>query len=413
MIRIVLAFAFLTFFVACSPKVSSKFATPEDIRFLERPDEKVKRSPCNDPLSYVAHPELIRPKVIRVNVHFMNSTDGRHSMPKEEAVAYAKEWIHATNSNLDHNMKMFLPHGNDTPVLPIPYRYVISPDPDIPGDEGVYYHIDDELCYVVKKGRERNISDKRIIQKYAVRDDSVLNIFMQTHHLDSIPSPTYSASTNGISMGSSVKIFGQWHKKPSVWDIRGIVNHELGHSLGLAHTWGGYDGCDDTPPHPNCWNKTDTPPCDTMYSNNMMDYNAHMAALTPCQIGKILQNMARPGSIQRNIIEARWCTLDTSATLTVTDSLSLECAYDCEGNIIIESGGVLEITCRLSMPEGSTITIMPGGKLTIGSTGYIHNACGDTWEGIVLVQEKKVKGILEVIDGGKIDHANHTRVSEP
>ena len=138
-----------------------------------------------------------------------------------------------------------------------------------------------------------------------------------------------------------------------------------------------------------------------------------MAALTPCQIGKILLNMARPGSIQRNITEERWCTLDTSATITVTDSLSLECGYDCEGNMIIKSGGVLEITCRLSMPEGSTITIMPGGKLTIKSTGYIHNACGDTWEGIVLVQEKKVKGILEVIDGGKIEDAKHTRVSEP
>ncbi len=413
MIRIVLAFAFLSVFAACSPKVTTEFATPEDIRFLERPDEKVKRSPCNDPLSYVAHPELIRMKTIRVNLHFMNSADGRHNMPKEEATAYARDWIYASNSNLDKNMKMFLPHGNDTPVLPIPYRYVITPDPDIPGDEGVYYHIDDELCYVVKKGRERNISDKRIIQKYAVRDDSVLNIFMQTHHLDSIPSPTYSASTNGISMGSSVKIFGQWHKKPSVWDSRGIVNHELGHSLGLAHTWGGYDGCDDTPPHPNCWNKTNTPPCDTMYSNNMMDYNAHMGALTPCQIGKILLNMARPGSIQRNITEAKWCTLDTSATITVTDSLALECAYDCEGNIIIESGGVLQITCRLSMPEGSTITIMPGGKLIIASTGYIHNACGDAWDGIVLVQEKKAKGILEVIDGGRIDNATYTRVSEP
>lgn len=404
MIRLVTSILILTIAVGCSPKITSRLATSEDIQYVSPdPDTEKKRSPCYDPLSYVAYPELIRMKYIRVNLHFMNSEDGRHCMPKEETAAYAKEWIHAVNSNLDHNMKMFLPHGNETPVLDIPYRYVISPDPSTPGDDGVYYHVDDELCYVVKKGRDRNISDKRVIRKYAIRDDSVLNIFMQTHHLDSIPSKTYSASTNGISMGSSVKMFGQWHNKPSVWDIRGIVNHELGHSLGLAHTWGGNDGCDDTPLHPNCWNKTNTAPCDTMYSNNMMDYNAHMAALTPCQLGKILMNMARPRSIQRNIIESRWCDLDTSATITVTDSMRLECAYDCEGNIIIKSGGELEITCRLSMPQGASITIKPGGLLKVLPTGTIHNSCGSTWKGIILVEEGKRSGRVEIVEGGKIE----------
>jgi hypothetical protein len=414
MIRIAIVFFIFSLTIGCSPKITSRLATAADIEIISPHTEDGKKiSPCYDPLSYVAYPELIRTKYIRVNVHFMNSADGRHNMPQEETAAYAKEWIMATNSNLDHNMKMFLPHGNETAVLPIPYRYVISADPSVPGDNGIYYHVDDELCFAVKQGRDRNISDKRVITKYAIRNDSVLNIFMQTHHLDSIPSPTYSASTNGISMGSSVKIFGQWHKKPSVWDIRGIVNHELGHSLGLAHTWGGNDGCDDTPNHPNCWNKTDTPPCDTMYSNNMMDYNAHMAALTPCQIGKILMNMARPGTIQRSIVEARWCTLDTTANITVNDSMRLEGAYDCEGNILIESGGTLEIACRLSMAEGATITIKPGGKLTVLPTGIIHNACDGTWAGIHLVQERKKTGRLEVVKGGKIENTIQPLVMEP
>ena len=394
--------------ISCSPKISSRLASAADIAVMAPSEEgKAKLSPCYDPLSYVEHPELMRVKYIRVNIHFMNSRDGRYNMPEEETTAYAREWIKATNSNLDKNMKMFLPHGNETPVLPIPYRYVISPDPKVPGDDGIYYHRDDTLCYAVKTGRERNINDKRVIQKYAIRDDSVLNIFLQTHHLDSIPSPTYKPDASGISLGSSVKIFGRWHQKPNVWDIRGITNHEIAHSLGLSHTWGGHDGCDDTPAHPNCWNKTNTPPCDTMYSNNMMDYNAHMAALTPCQIGKIVMNMSREGAIQRDILEPRWCVLDTSATITVTDSVRWNGSADLEGHIIVREGGILEINCRVSMPADATITLHPGAKLRILKTGRIHNACGDRWEGIALMEKGDQKAGIMVAEGGKIEDTLH------
>lgn len=391
--------------VACSPKIQERTARQEDVRILPRSTSTdLKVSPCYEPLSYVAHPELMRFKYIQVNFHFMNSSDGRYNIPEEEVSAYAYEWIQVANSNLERNMKMFLPHGNNTPVLMIPYRYVISPDPSIPGDDGVYYHVDDTLCYAVKTGRDRNISDRRVIKKYAIRDDSVMNIFVQTHHLDSIKSKTYRPDASGISLGSSVKIFGRWNEKPNVWGLRGITNHEIGHSLGLSHTWGGYDGCDDTPAHPNCYNKTDKPPCDTMYSDNMMDYNAHMAALTPCQIGKILMNMTRLGSIQRNILQPRWCKLDTAATITITDSVRWEGSADLEGNVIIAPGGVLVIGCRVSFPEGASILVHPGAKLVVLTNGMLHNSCGDLWQGVRLMEEKKNSGELYLMEGAVIEN---------
>ncbi len=411
--RLVTALLCIVMLAACSPKMIVRSATADDVILLPRSTPGDKTSPCYEPLAYVAHPELLRMKYIRVNIHFMNSTDGRYNMPEEETAAYARDWMFAANDNLNKNMKMFLPHGNETPVIPIPYRYVISPDPTVPGDDGVYYHIDDELCYAVKTGRERNISDKRVIEKYAIRDDSVMNIFLQTHQLDSIKSPTYRPDASGISLGSSVKIFGRWHERPGVWGLRGITNHEIAHSLGLAHTWGGHDGCDDTPAHPNCWNITETPPCDSLYSNNMMDYNAHMGALTPCQIGKILMNMTRLGSIQRNVLEPRWCVLDTSATITVNDSVRWEGSADLEGNIIIESGGIQEIGCRISMPAGSTIKIFPGGKLIVLSSGKIHNSCDDTWDGVILVKEGKQIGSLSVMEGGLIENTPQPLRKQP
>jgi len=391
---------------ACNPGIQSRLATDKDIVYMPRPARVPGQvSPCSNPLSYTEHPELLRPKYVRVNLHYMNSTDGRYNMPREETYQYASEHIRMANDMLAANQPMQLPLGNNTPVIPIPWRYVITSDPSEPDDKGVYYHVDDELCYAVKTGRERNISDKRMIQKYAVRSDAVLNIFIQTHHLDSIASPTYKPDASGISLGSSVKIFGKWHERPHPWGARAITNHEIGHSLGLAHTWSGYDGCDDTPPHSNCWNYTDNPPCDTEVSNNMMDYNNRMDALTPCQIGKVLLNMTRLNAMQRNILEPRWCTLDTTANITIQDSVSWNCNADVEGHILIERTGHLVIACRVSMPEGARIKIEPGGKLTILSTGILHNACGGQWEGIELVQAKKLTGSVMVEEGGKIENA--------
>lgn len=405
MSRIALLYSLLFLLASCSPKIHSHFATSEDVAQVAFKDDlKELRSNSYDPQAYVEHPELMRIKYIRVNFHYMNSTDGKYNMPENEVLQYTKDWIYAVNDNLGKNMKMFLPHNNNTPVLPIPYRYVLTPDPSIPGDQGVYYHIDDQLCYAVKTGRERNISDKRMINKYAIRDDSVLNVFVMTHQLDSIESKTYKPDQSGISLGSSVKIFGQWFKRPSVWDYRGLTNHEIGHSLGLAHTWNGLDGCDDTPTHPNCWNVTETPPCDSLFSNNMMDYNAHEAALTPCQIGKIVMNLNRIGAMQRNILEPRWCHLDTSATITITDSIRWRGSADLEGNVIIEPGAKLEVGNRISLPAHATITVKPGASLVILPTGQLHNSCGQLWDGIQIEKFKKEIGKVTVMEGGTIEN---------
>lgn len=93
-------------------------------------------------------------------------------------------------------------------------------------------------------------------------------------------------------------------QKRSYWPAT-LIMHEIGHNLGLRHTWNQNDGCDDTPMNPyhlnrsatgfQCWalNEPATSKCDSLHkcSNNMMDYNAYQNALTECQLAKIHYNI--------------------------------------------------------------------------------------------------------------------------
>ena len=68
-----------------------------------------------------------------------------------------------------------------------------------------------------------------------------------------------------------------------------------------------------------------------------------------------------------------------------------------EGDIEILAGASLQIKCRVSMPQGSKITVHPGGKLVLDDC-VIHNDCGHTWKGIEVMQRGKLTG--EVIKIG-------------
>ncbi len=363
-------------------------------------------APCSDAMHYVpdtAKLEYTPMRYVKVNFHIMQDRNGKGNFPEDIGKKYINELLRQANETLlKGNKKMNLPKGNNMDVLPTRYQYVLSPDPSRPGDDGIYFHRDDDMYYMINRGPDGNVFDRKIFKKHGVQKDDVLNVFVLTDHLDSLKSPTYKGGDRGVSMGSWVKVMGWWRmyeqnlagpgQKPFYfreWHTQKLLNHEIGHSLGLAHSWVANDRCDDTPPHANCFN-VGSPPCDVI-SNNVMDYNIHMNAWSPCQIGIIHKFFSTQGSMQRRFIVKDWCELDKSKSIYLTQDEVWNGSKDLYGHLTIGKGVTLEINCRVGLPAGARITLKKGAKLILGEFASLNNDCGEQWEGIITEEGAKVQ----------------------
>ena len=349
---------------------------------------------CNQPEFFIPdtnYPNLHPMRKLKVVFHIMNSSTRKYNYEGQQAIDYFSRMLEDANGRLGRNEKLNLPEGNDYPVYDPGYRYSLYKDPLNPEDNGFHFHYDDELYYFINKGANRNNFKREVIREYAIKPDSLINIFIMPHHPDSIASPTYPGYGSGIALGTSLKMAGIFESGAGPHAFSSILNHEVGHILGLTHSWLKNDGCLDTPQHPNCYGPSKDPPCDGAISNNMMDYNFAQIALSPCQIGKIHKNFARLRSKQRKLIDPTWCEYKEELSVSITDSVAWKGGRDLEGDLIIEKGAVLSIHCRVSMPPDSKIIVKPGGSLILDGA-ELHNACQLDWNGIEVQQKKELSG---------------------
>ena len=414
--KLIFALVWIGFFLACSPRLQQTFFTLKDIPQSISPQNTPANSLqvtaenecCRQQSSYIpdtSHLNFMPSKAIRVNVHIMNAADSTRNFSEEAGRAYVKDMLYHCYKDYSSNNRMWLhPPGQDTPVLPTRYHYVLTPQGDDPTDDGIYFHYDDELYYFIRRGKTANMGNRKVIEKYGIGLDSIMNIFMMPHHPDSIASPTYQAHSAGIALGNAIKITGAFALNKKSWMMSRTLNHEVGHNFGLSHAFNKNDGCDDTPPNPRCWSPDDKPGCDTLMSNNVMGYNNNQNAWTPCQIGRIHSHISRLKGKGRKFIIPHWCRLDPKQSITITDHTVWSGEMDLYGHLTIQTGASLEIKCRVSLPKNAKITVAPGAKLILNNA-RLHNDCGDEWLGIEVQTLGKIKGEVVLMGNARVEDA--------
>jgi hypothetical protein len=203
------------------------------------------------------------------------------------------------------------PNVQNPPLLNVTYP---STPPEIKHRlllTGVYFHRNNDAYY--------SMDFPDLHDNYAVNAENTINVYdtgerwFQGAVIDVGGSRKYTIfNSYGIYV---VPFCRDW----SLIAFSGLLNHEIGHLLGLDHTWDQNDYCDDTPrgfkylnpnnscdtSNANCWsldvNKpscTGPKPCDdwSKVTNNYMDYGSLPPSLTTCQIARTVADLSGAGN---------------------------------------------------------------------------------------------------------------------
>lgn len=205
------------------------------------------------------------------------------------------------------------------------------------------------------------------------------------------------------------------------WQEGRNIAHELGHALGMHHTFGTDASAfaDVDYPTDACWCNPETNlgnsscPSPLSCSNNLMSYSAHFNEhISPLQTGHMRE-------LVFSTWRSKWMKIDKDESSDIIiepgTSITWDQARVVERDIIVKPGAELTVNCKLVFSEGVEINVEPNGRLILDGA-YLttqHSNCGSRyfWKGIDALgipsasQNQNNQSYIELRNGTIIENA--------
>ncbi len=314
---------------------------------------------------------------IYVNFHFVNSDGYRfHFDPEGDRHFYAPEaalqllW-HCNGIWNDLHADQF---GGAAKVSNSRIRLALYEEDKTTEHPGVYVH-----------------ESRREIE---YRDD-VLEVILFDLPQAKAPGDTIwfiGGSTSGRS-GGAVNIHnightyadGRWEP----WLFARVINHEIGHIHNLPHAFSCQNTCYDMNAYAQCtgnaadgdcgkcWGCNQTP-CPWGIGNNLMGYNGHQSALTPCQ-WETMFNYA----LANDLPYAGFCELPPARPIVIDkDTEWSGNALLMHRDVQVTNGATLTIANEVRFGGGAQLEVEVGSVVEVKDGAHITQLCPDAeWGG--------------------------------
>lgn len=367
-------------------------------------------------------------KTIKIAIHVWQDSTGGNNYPDNQAT---RDMLDEAIGHLNDGMWTY----NDAPSDPISGVPFI-PDTKLRVDyKGVTFHQNSSMNAIILSSGTSLLSQQAISEDAQMQEYLLLHFVCPTCHFccDTLGNPLPGIA--GVATGTFPGYFGGNHyvaskgqldpAAVSTWALAQHWAHEIGHTMGLCHTYGPQcaEPCSpsdldylsdvfESPSdclHDGSWNcnvSASTNSC----TNNMMGGTNAAGYYSPLQLGRIHRSLATHGA-------RKYAWGYSTTPYTISNNETWEFNIKFYQDIVVPAGKTLTIKCVVEMVPEAKIVVQPGGKLIVdGGTITAAQYSGDFWKGIEVWGDNTknqgpstgtptYQGMVELKNGAVIEHA--------